>query len=130
MDINELKNLIKSSTAVLVLDSGEPSFVLIGYDAYKNLVADKKSNEEKEIKINPVRSSPSTGPLDRVSAGETSNEINQSHNGAVNSSRHFHEKESEILERLNKEILALKNQIEMEEKGLTGRLIDPAPFER
>lgn len=88
MDINELKKLIKKNTSVLVLDNGEPSFVLLGYETYKSLTAEKAG--EKEVKI--------TQP--------------------ANGSTVFHERESEILERLNREILALKNQIEMEEKGL------------
>ena len=93
MDINELKKLIKNSTAVLVLDDGEPSFVVLDYKTYKDIAAER--GEEKEIKI--------TQPVER-----------SGFNGY-----NIHEKESEILERLNKEILALKNQIEMEEKGLT-----------
>jgi len=94
MDIKELKNLIKDSTAVLVLDNGEPSFVLIGYGMYKDLISSK--TEEKEVKIT------------------------QAHNGSVHNSQIFPERETEILDRLNKEILALKSQIEMEERGLAG----------
>lgn len=98
MDIKEIKQLINSSTAVLVLDNGEPSFVVLGYGMYRDLVSSKAG--EKEVKINPI------------------------HNGAVVNSYNQHEKESEILERLNKEILALKAQIEMEEKGLNNQGID------
>ncbi|MDP3697404.1 MAG: hypothetical protein Q8R55_05300 [Candidatus Taylorbacteria bacterium] len=98
MDISELKKLIKNSTAVLVLDDGEPSFVMLGYNTYKDMVAEKGG--EKEIKIT------------------------QNYNGAAFSGGSFHEKETEILDRLNKEILALKNQIEMEEKGLSSSGLD------
>jgi len=98
MDINELKKLIKSSTSVLVLDDGEPSFVVLDYKMYKDLVVDRG---EKEIPIN------------------------HSANGiSLNSHNSQHEREVEILERLNKEILALKNQIEMEERGVQGG-VDP-----
>ena len=90
MDINELKKLIKNSTSVLVLDNGEPSFVVMGYKTYKDIALENKG--EKEVKI-------------------------QVGNGAGYSG---HEQETEILERLNKEILALKAQIEMEEKGISG----------
>src|SRR3990167_1498183 len=48
MDTQELKKLLKGSTAVLILENGEPSFVILGYDAYKGLV----SEQEKEVKIN------------------------------------------------------------------------------
>ncbi len=89
MDINELKKLIKNSTSVLVLDNGEPSFVILDYKMYKNLTLDKEG--EKEVKINH--------PLS---------------NG-----QYSREHETEILDRLNKEILALKAQIEMEERGLS-----------
>ncbi len=98
MDIKELKKLIKDSTAVLVLDNGEPSFVLIGYSMYKDLISNK--TEEKEIKIT------------------------QASNGYALNNHSFHERESEILDRLNKEILALKSQIEVEEKGLSSSGLD------
>ncbi len=84
MDISELKKLIKNSTSVLILENGEPSFVVMGYKTYKEIAAEKTG--EKEIKI---------------------------HNNS-------HEQETEILDRLNREIMALKAQIEMEEKGITG----------
>ncbi len=94
MDISEIKKLIKTSTAVLVMENGEPSFVVLGYNAYKDMVADKI--EEKPVKIH------------------------QSANGSVaGTNQNYLERETEILERLNKEILALKSQIEMEEKGLS-----------
>jgi len=98
MDIKEIKNLINSFTAVLVLDNGEPSFVILGYGMYKDLASNKAG--EKEVKVTPL------------------------HNGAVANGYNQHEKEAEILERLNKEILALKTQIEMEEKSLNNQGID------
>lgn len=100
MDIKEIKKLIKSSTAVLVLDDGQPSFVLLGYDMYKDLVSGKSM--EKEVKIHQ--------------AGGNQYQDN------ANNNKSDHERESEILERLNKDILALKNQIEMEERGLSRSL--------
>ncbi len=89
IEINELKKMLKSSTAVLILDNGEPSFVVVGYGTYKELVG----GGEKEIKVHngngalPVRSS----------------------NAA----------EVELLERINKDILSLKTQIEDEERMMT-----------
>jgi len=92
MNIDEIKKLIKNSTSVLVLDNGEPSFMIMGYKTYKDIALEGRG--EKEIKI-------------------------QVGNGPIgNNSSYGHEQESEILERLNKEILALKAQIEAEEKGL------------
>lgn len=92
MDINELKSLIKTSTAVLVLDNGEPAYVVLGYKTYKELTAEKGG--EKEIKIN------------HASAGNGNGEV------------YGHDREAEMIERLNKEISALKSQIETEERGL------------
>ena len=96
MNVEELKKLVKHSTAVLVLDNGEPSFAILSYDMYKDLVLGSK---EKEIKIN---------------------------HGVVNGVGHAEEKivakpalpenELEILERINKDILALQSEIEKEEK--------------
>ncbi|OGM95966.1 MAG: hypothetical protein A3B86_01775 [Candidatus Yanofskybacteria bacterium RIFCSPHIGHO2_02_FULL_38_22b] len=100
MDINELKKLIKDSTSVLVLDNGEPSFVILGYDTYKNMAVNV--NTEKEVTIK-----------------------HPTNNGSISSNgRSFHDKETEILDRLNKEILALKSQIEAEEKGLNSPHVD------
>lgn len=98
MDIGELKKLIKNSTSVLVMDNGEPSFVVLGYQMYKDLASGKI--EEKEVKIN------------------------QAANGSAAAPHYSYERETEILERLNKDILALKNQIEMEERVISNPHID------
>ena len=100
MDINELKKLIKDSISVLVLDNGEPSFVIMGYDTYKNMTVNLSIEKEIAIKHAPSQSN------------------------SVSNGRSYHDKETEILERLNKEILALKSQIEAEEKGLASSAID------
>jgi len=117
MDINELKKLIKSSTSVLVLDNGDPSFVIVDYKVYKELVNERGA--EKEIKINSVKDpAVSEIPNPEVSVDQLpSVRVSPVRNGSANG-HDFHEKEAEILERLNKEILALKSQIEMEEKEL------------
>lgn len=102
MDTSELKKLLKGSTAVLILEDGEPSFVILGYDAYKGLLSDRpgvKQRSSPEIDI----------PLRRVP-----------HEIAGRSSGQFHErvgeKESELLEKINKQILALKDEVDKEEK--------------
>ncbi|OGN03971.1 MAG: hypothetical protein A2746_00260 [Candidatus Yanofskybacteria bacterium RIFCSPHIGHO2_01_FULL_44_22] len=88
MDIDELKKLLKNSTAVLVLDNGEPSYVILDYNSYKALIL-----KEKEVKINNIEKPASGNGKER---GE----------------------EREILERINKDILAIKNEIENEEKAI------------
>lgn len=89
MDIRELKNLLKNSTSVLMLDNGEPAYVILDYQVFKNLTQEKG----EEVKV-PV-------PEATVSQG----------NGLALSAQ-----EMEALERLNKEIQALKEQIAAEEK--------------
>lgn len=98
MNIDELKKLVKHSTAILVLDNGEPAFTILSYDMYKDLVLNAK---EKEIKINNT----STNMANGLSHGqrEEKNEL-------------------EILERINKDILALKSEIEKEERVLSSNI--------
>ena len=104
MNTNELKKLLKGSTAVLILENGEPSFVILGYDAYKGLLSD----QEKEVKINhPVEAKPRPAENER-----------QISNGMADKFQHrIGEKEAEMLEKINKQILALKDEGEKEEKG-------------
>ena len=99
MNVDELKKLVKHSTAVLVLDDGEPSFAILSYEMYKDLVLGSK---EKEIKIN------------HGSAGLVNGTGVKQEN--INPKPILPENELEILERINKDILALKSEIEKEEK--------------
>ena len=99
MNVEELKKLVKHSTAVLVLDNGEPSFAILSYDMYKDLVLGSKE-KEKEIKINHA----------------TVNGIIQNEEKIAPIKPALPENELEILERINKDILALRSEIEKEEK--------------
>ena len=99
MNIDELKKLVKHSTAVLVLDNGDPSFAILSYEMYKDLVLGSK---EKEIKINHGMANGVNHAEEKVVAKPT-----------------LPENELEILERINKDILALKSEIEKEEKMVT-----------
>lgn len=100
MNIDELKKLVKHSTAVLVLDNGEPSFAILSYDMYKDLVLGSK---EKEIKINHA----------------VANGIDHSEERIAPVKPTLPDNELDILERINKDILALKSEIEKEEKMIT-----------
>ena len=102
MNVADLKKLVKHSTAVLVLDNGEPSFAILSYDMYRDLVLGSK---EKEIKINH-------GIANGVGNGLSHSEEKVIVKPALP------ENELEILERINKDILALKSEIEKEEKVL------------
>lgn len=111
MDTNELKKLLKGSTAVLILDNGEPSYVILGYDSYKSLLSDQE--QEKEVKINH-RSS--------LEMNDTNNLSNSA--GPARFQQRISEKESEFLEKINKQILALKSEIDKEEKTTLSAGID------
>jgi len=87
MEIRELKKMLKNSTAVLILDNGEPSFVVVGYDTYRSLIG----GSEAGVKTAPDMTT--SQPDARQAPSE----------------------EVELLERINKDILALKAQIEEEE---------------
>src|SRR3989344_2879179 len=106
MDTQELKKLLRGSTAVLILEDGEPSFVILGYDAYKGLLSDRPA---AEVDI----------PLKRGDSVSNGTDLNE------NQFRHrVGEKEAEMLEKINKQILALKDEVEKEEKGVNNPHID------
>ena len=89
VEIKELKNLLKNSGSILIMDNGEPSFVVMNYQTYRDLALQEP---KKEIQV-------------------------KDGNGAV-MKINPREEELEILERINKEILSLKDEIEKEEKAL------------
>lgn len=100
--------MLKGSTAVLILDNGEPSFVILGYDSYKNLLS-AQEDQDKEIKVNHVSQN---------ATGNIQNGIDPKSN--LNQSKFQHrisEKEAELLEKINKEIMSLKTEIDKEEKS-------------
>ncbi len=83
-----------------MLDNGEPSFAILSYETYKDLVLGGK---EKEIKINHA----------------VSNGIDHSEDRIPPIKPPLPDNELEILERINKDILALKSEIEKEERMIT-----------
>ena len=135
MNTDELKKLLKGSTAVLILENGEPSFVILGYDAYKGLV----SEQEKEVKINRLATelpdadvkTPSRPVLSETAVQPRSFEKEPGQRDPVQfwerDGRFRHrvgEKESEFLEKINKQILALKDEIDKEENSANNQRID------
>ena len=90
MEIGELKKMLKKSTAVLILEDGDPSIVIVDYKTYKELLGEDRGTAEK-----PANTASAPTPPTSASTAEL-----------------------ELLERINKDILALKEQIEEEEKGL------------
>ena len=102
MDINELKKLVKNSTAVLVLDNGETSLGILNYDTYKDLVFQEPV---REVKISKNHSAPTANGLNENQAKPALSQ------DGLNA-------EPEVLEKINKDILALKEEIEKEEKAI------------
>ncbi len=94
MEINELKKMLKKSTAVLILENGEPSIVVVDYKTYRELL----------------------GPDSRTSGGD--GVAAESPEVALPGRVVSNPGELELLERINKDILALKEQIEEEEKAM------------
>lgn len=91
MDIKELRHMIKHATSVLVLDGGEPAFVIVDYAAYKKMTEGG-----------------GTAPQTPVPSGHY----------AASARPTVDPREVEILDRLNKEIAAIKAQIEVQERTL------------
>jgi len=94
MDIKELKSMLKNSTAVLIVEDGEPSVVIVDYQSYKKMNDHLVSHE-------------ANGAIGHGMA----------HIGSEIAQR---QPDPEILEKINKEILALKSEIENEEKKMVG----------
>ena len=99
MDIKDLKELLKTSTSVLVMDDGEPTCVILGYESYKNLAASK----EREIPV-------SRPPLWEALAQEPQTPIEPSLEPQITDPQ-----ELEMIDRLNREIENLREQIAVQE---------------
>lgn len=99
MDIKELKDLLKTSTSVLVMDDGEPTCVILGYEAYKALAASK----EREIPV-------SHPPLWEALAQVPQVPVEPSPESQITDPQ-----ELEMIDRLNREIENLREQITIQE---------------
>ncbi len=99
MDIRELKQLLQRSPSVLIVEDGEPSLVVVDYETYRSMT-DVAPNPERRPAPAPVQSAPPAREPGQPSLST---------------------QEAEMIDRLNKEILALKEQIEAEEREVLGR---------
>jgi hypothetical protein len=99
MDIKDLKELLKTSTSVLVMDDGEPTCVILGYEAYKILAA----GHEREI---PVSHPPLWEALEQVPQAP----VELSPEPQISDPQ-----ELEMIDRLNREIQNLREQIAIQE---------------
>jgi len=102
MDIRELKDLLKNSTSVLMLEDGEPSYIILDYKVYRNLIQPR----EQEVVIKNHTNQDETQLRRSEEVGV----------GAPTKTSGLSAQEMEALERLNREIQALKDQIEQEER--------------
>lgn len=114
LQTDELKKLLKGSTAVLILENGEPSFVILGYNSYKNLLFGQEQEEEIKINHPERREVKSSNASDKNHLMERLRPVDS---GDQKFQHKVSEKESEFLEKINKQILALKNEIEKEEQA-------------
>lgn len=101
MEIRELKKMLRNSTAVLVIEDNSPSFVVMNYDMYLKMTGEEETQTEIASISQHLNSRDLNGREMKPSPGEL-----------------------ELIEKINKDILALKEEIENEEKTLTDTSID------
>ena len=122
MDIRELKDLLKNSTSVLILDDGEPSYVILDYQVYRNLVQAREpaspelQRGEQEIVVKNHTQNSQLQHSDEIEAPKPTQGIGSPTEASVAKASGLSAQEVEALERLNREIQALKDQIEQDEK--------------
>jgi hypothetical protein len=85
----EIRELLRSLPAVVVVENDRPAFVIMTHEAWRQVTQDQ-----------PVRIT-STRPGHLTSSGRSPGD----------------HQEMQILERLNKEILSLRNQIQVQEQA-------------
>lgn len=103
MDIKELEQLAGQFGSVVVLEDEKPAFVVLSFEKYQEL----QKNENKEVLVKHFSRLNGNGSVlaefaaNRQASKEASTDSNEN---------------SEDLERLNKEILALKEEVRMMEE--------------
>jgi hypothetical protein len=89
---DDIREILRSIPAVLVVEDGRPSYVITQYEAFRAMAS---------------------GEQVRVHNGRPGNISPRSASGMSEP------QESQVLERLNKEILSLREQIQMQEESLS-----------
>lgn len=89
---DEIREILRSIPAVLVVEDGRPAYVITQYDAWRSMAS---------------------GERVRVHNGRPG------HLGTHSAQRTVEPQEAQVLERLNKEILSLREQIQMQEDAVT-----------
>ena len=86
----EIRDLLRSLPAVAVVENDTPAYIILTHEAWQQI------NQDQPVRITNNRPG-HLGPSDRSLADP---------------------QEAQILERLNKEILSLRNQIQMQEQAV------------
>ena len=125
MTTEELRQLAEQFGSVVILKNDKPSFVFLTFDKYKDLLKD----EEKEVAVNHFSSQGSA--LEHIVDPEhvrrtqdlqhTRTGISFDSSNGLNLSKNEHVKvalapEREIVEKLNREVMALKDEIRTKEE--------------
>ena len=96
MQFSRLKELVRKLGGVLVLDGDDPEFVILSYDKYENM------EQGEEVPFSTVRNG-----LARSNAGNS---------GGISADPSA-EEDQDAVEKLNQEILALKEEIRLKEEA-------------
>lgn len=114
MDIKELKKLMKQVGGLLVMDGDEPSFVMLSYDNYKELV-----DEGVGVMIHKETPVAHIGVADYSTSNQ--DDFLSSMSGK---SGEFRTSDEDRINQLNQEIALLKNEIRQREIEHLGGDID------
>lgn len=106
MSIEELKQLTRQFGSVVVLEDEKPAFVVLPFEKYQELQKNE-DNEGKEILVKHFSKLSGNGSAfaELAATPQAPEEVNVGSN-----------ENSEDLERLNKEILALKEEVRLMEE--------------
>lgn len=112
MNFSRLKELVRKLGGVLVLDGDEPEFVMLSYDKYQKIDSgeevvfstDRKANGYAETN-GPLRQGSPPRPDEAGSEASKPNSLAST------------DEDQESMERLNQEILALKEEIRQKEEA-------------
>jgi len=102
MHFSKLKELVRKLGGVLVLDGDEPEFVILPYDKYENM------EQGEEVPFSTARNG---------LAGSRQVGLTQSNDGRGINADPLVEEDQEAVERLNQEIIALKEEIRLKEEA-------------
>lgn len=111
MDIKELQPLLKRFGSVLVVQDGEPAYVFLGWDVFRQMVGpSEQAMPAAEVQAAPERVQEVPVTVER---GPQRKPVDA--------------RETEVMERLNNEIQALKDQLTADQERVERSLEDLWP---